>query len=336
MTSRARTARSAARADLLREASERILDPETIQAKLDGLQPGQASTLWDLYRQSRRDLTAQEMAQRAELLDLLKKTAADIEADVYSVFGKLGSETWSLSDVRRIGRDKALLDQITNRVGQLGGEMASTLEDGLLDRFKKTWADGAYRLDSVTPDSIEIRTGLIPDREILNLLNQEFNGGTFSDRLGLISDDMAQDIKSQLIQSMMAGESWSKAAMRIRGEMGASGARAVWRSEMIARTELGRAQTMANQALYDENSDVIEVVLFIAHPGACDICAEKNGKPVSEVGYPIEDTHPNCACDILAKPKDWKALAVAGDQHDAPEPQDQAAWAQDNGLGGSI
>lgn len=338
LASKTRIARAQERLARLREASERIADPEAIQAKLDGLQPGQKNVLWKLYRASRSELTVQELAIRKELLANLKATAKGIESDIYSVFSSLGKDNWTLANVKKIGRYQALLDQIHNRVGQLGEEMKSTLSDGLLDRFKKTWADGAYRLDSVTPESIGIRFGLFPDREILALVNEEFNGGTFSDRLGLITDDMAQDIKSQLVQSMMAGESWQDAARRIRAKMGAEGARAVWRSEMIARTELANVQVKASRYLAQENSDVVDDVIFIAHPWACDICMEKHGRPVSEVGYPIEDTHPNCACDILIVPKGWDKLAApTGDADDAPEhPVAASKWKRDNGLGGTL
>ncbi len=335
--SRPLTPRAQRRVDRLYEAAERIADPELIQTKLDGLAPGQKSLLWDLYRKSRVDLTSDEMALRRELIGNLKATADEIEADIYSVFSSLGTDGWTLAQVKRVGRFKSLLDQVANRVEALGGQLNSTLSDGLLDRFKAAWADGAYRLDAVTPESVNLRFGTMADSEIVALLNQEFNGGTFSDRLGIITDDMAQDIKSQLMQSMMSGESWQQAARRIRGEMGTVGAKAVWRSEMIARTELTRAQTTANKILYGQNEDVIEEVIFIAHPGACAICMAKHGKPVSEVGYPVDDTHPNCVCDILAVPKAWEDMANEADASDAPDKgPSRAKWERDNMIASAV
>ncbi len=69
---------------------------------------------------------------------------------------------------------------------------------------------------------------------------------------------MADKVKNQILRSMMAEESWQDTARRIRSEMGAVGQKSVWRAEMVARTELAHAQTVANTRLYAENADVIE------------------------------------------------------------------------------
>lgn len=324
-------ARRAARAGRLREASERIFDPGTIQSKLEGLTGAQQDVFWRLYRSSRSQLTMGEMQQRREIVGLFKQTASDIEADIFQTFQRMNVDNWSLAGVRRVGRGQQLLDQINDRIRALGGQVGGSLSDGLLDQFKKTWLDSAHRLDSLTPESVAIKTGLLPDREILSLLNQPFNGGTFSERLGLITDDMAHNIQQSLIRSMMAEESWSEAARRIRGEMGTAGQKSVWRAEMIARTELARSQEIANAQLYAENSDVIEKIIWTAHPGACDECKDLHGERITDpAGFP--PLHPNCVCDALAVPKSWDDLSEPGDGDFSITPQSRKQWAQDNNL----
>lgn len=322
-------ARAAARVARLREAAERIADPATIQAKLSGLPGAQKDTLLDLYRKSRAGLTDLEMAQRREIIALFRQTAKDIEADIFSVFSDIRAEggTWDLASVRRIGRDKTLFDQIKNRLNALGASVTSQIDDGILDQFKQTWIDGAYRLDVMTPTSTAINFGILPDREIGAMLAQPFKGGTFSERLGIITDEMALSIKNELIRSMMAEESWGDAARRIRDEMGTEGTSSVWRAEMIARTELGRAQELANAELYAQNSDVIEKVIWVAHPGACDVCMDLHGTEVNDVEeYPPTASHPNCLCDTLAVPKGWDALADSSDGSFPVRPPSMKSW----------
>lgn len=323
-------------ADRLREASEALLDPETIQAKLSALDADQQNLLLKLYRSDQGVLTASEARMRAELLRLFRQTSDQIEADIFQTFNYMGAgDGWDFNAVRRVGRLQQLLAQVTNRIRALGGQMGGSFSDGLLDQFKTTWTDSSYRLDVLTPESTNIKFGLLPDREIVAVLNEPWSGARFSDRLGVITDEMAHNVRQQIIKSMMAEESWQDTARRIRSEMGTSGQKSVWRAEMVARTELAHAQTVANAALYAENKDVIEQVVWVAHPGACDeICIPNHGRPVEEVGYPPEDSHPNCRCSILAVPKSWGGLASAEDGDFSLRPPSKAAWARDNGLGG--
>ncbi len=330
-----RSKRDADRSARLRESSERISDPATIEARLSGLSGKQQTLLMKLYRASRSRLTANELAVRRDLIQVFQDATADVESDVFRAFRGLGSDTWSLSSMRRIGRDQQLLYQIGNRLDRLGAEIDGRLTDGLLDQFKSTWVDGAYRLDVLTPPETAIRFGLLPDREIISMISQPWSGANFSQRLGIITDRMADDIKHQLAVSMASGEAWQDAARRVRSQMGTGGQRAVWRAEMIARTEMAHAQTMANAQLYDENADVIEDTVWVAHPGACEVCQANHGQPVSEVGYPPRDSHPNCVCDILAVPKSWGRLnADPGDF--SIRPPARSEWARDNQLADRI
>lgn len=322
----------------LREADERIHDPEAIEAKLSALEDDQKNLLLKLYRADQRVLNGSEAQMRAELLRLFKQTAEQIEADIFQTFNYMGAgDGWDFNAVRRVGRLQQLLAQVTNRVRALGGAMGGSFQDVLLDQFKKTWLDSSYRMDVLTPESVNIKFGLLPDREIIAVLNEPWSGARFSDRLGVITDEMAHNVRQQIIKSMMAEESWQDTARRIRGEMGTSGQKSVWRAEMVARTELAHAQTVANAALYAENKDVIEQVVWVAHPGACeDVCIPKHGQPVEEVGYPPEDSHPNCRCSILAVPKSWEGLAVPADGDFSLRQAPKKAWARDNGLGGTV
>lgn len=284
-----------------------------------------------IYRTQRRALTASEAAKRKEILSLFQKASKDIEADIFDVFHVLGQDNWDLASVRRIGRDKMLLDQVNNRIEALGGTLVGQLQDATLDQFKRTWAGSAYQLDQITPESVGVRFGMLPDQEILALLDQPFEGARFSDRLGLITDDMAHKIQQSLAYSMLSQDSWQDAARRIRDQMGTAGQGSVWRAEMIARTELARAQELANAELFSQNDDVIEKVIWVAHPTACDECKDMHGEEIEDTGdYP--PLHPNCVCSALAIPKSWEELASTDEGDFSISPKSRAKWAQENKM----
>ncbi len=318
------------RSAIFREAQERIYDQDTIDAQLDTLTDPQRSVLWKLYRGARGRATAAEAANRAELIKLFKQATGEIEGDVYQVFGALGSDTWDLASVRRIGRDQALVDQINDRIRALGGQVDGQLGDDLLAGFKAQVADSAHMMDALTPESVNLTFGLLPDTQIAAMLSEPWAGARYSDRLGLITSQMQADIKHALLRSMMSGDSWQDAARSIRGLMGTAGTGAVWRAEMIARTELRHAQELANEEFAAQNADVIADTVWVASPAACDECKAKHGRSVDEVGRPPEDSHPNCDCGTMNVPKAWGALAREGDDDFSIHPQSRQDWAAAN------
>lgn len=329
------TDRLAARAAIFREGQERVYDPGTIDARLDALTAPQKSVLWRLYRGNRAAATAEEDRQRAELLRLFKQTAIKVEGDVFQVFNSLGKDEWDLASVRRVGRDKQLIDQINDRIRALGGEVNGKLSDDLLDGFKAQWVDSAHQLDVLTPDSVNVAFGLVPDTQIAAMLDEPWAGAHFSDRLGVITSEMQAQVKHALLRSMMAQDSWQDTARAIRKLMGTEGAGAVWRAEMVARTELRHAQELANEQFAAENADVIADTVWVASPAACDECKDKHGKSVDEVGRPPEDSHPNCDCGTMNIPKSWAKLAKDDEEFDDSAVPAKGAWAKQNGLGGT-
>lgn len=82
-------------------------------------------------------------------------------------------------------------------------------------------------------------------------------------------------------------------------------------SKMVARTELSRAQTMGNMALYQAAG--IEKVMWVTSQGAnvCPECEELDGEvfDLDDVNEP--PLHPNCACALMAADEDVKYQEAA-------------------------
>jgi len=70
----------------------------------------------------------------------------------------------------------------------------------------------------------------------------------------------------------------------------------------LARSEIARAQSVGKLREYEELG-VKQVNLLTASKGVCPICtqlAEEGPYDIAEAPVPVDDTHPNCRCTIIA------------------------------------
>lgn len=77
----------------------------------------------------------------------------------------------------------------------------------------------------------------------------------------------------------------------------------VW-SKMVARTELSRAQTMGNIALYQAAE--IRTVMWATSQGdnVCPECEERDGEVYAIENIDAPPLHPNCACALMPADED--------------------------------
>jgi hypothetical protein len=76
------------------------------------------------------------------------------------------------------------------------------------------------------------------------------------------------------------------------------GRRVGYEASRLLRTTTAEAFNEGDRMSNKMNPGVHGETWLVA-PGCCKICEEKDGKDVTEVGYPPE--HPNCRCSLLAK-----------------------------------
>lgn len=75
------------------------------------------------------------------------------------------------------------------------------------------------------------------------------------------------------------------------------------RAEMIARTEISRAQVMGNLEMWMQSGAVTQVNWLVSEEAPCDECQElADGSPydIGDTPVPIDDSHPNCMCILAA------------------------------------
>jgi len=310
------------------------LDQAAIEERLKGLDQRKVGRFWRLYRGRQVDLNVAEVAQRRELRGLFRAALEDLNNEVRQSFDAVGVEKWDLATMRRTGRQDFLFRQIVNRIEALGGQTNGAIERSLVAQFKRAYAHGAYSAQELGANPEAIRFGIIPDQEILGMLYQDYQGANFSQRLGIITDDMAHRIQQGLMRSMIDQESWLQAAKRIRGEMGTSGRAATSRAEMIARTELRRASSLGGYQFRLENEEAIGKTVWLAHAGACPVCVDLDGRELDgPEDYPPALSHPNCTCTYMDLPI-GQTYGEFG-QTDQPQ-QTFKDWAADHGATGLI
>ena len=113
-------------------------------------------------------------------------------------------------------------------------------------------------------------------RSVKAVLESDFQGAHFSDRLWNKSDAFNADIEKAMRQVLIQGENPRVASREIRKHVKVTVDRTTYVSERLAITEGARVQT-ATQRLSFEEYDINKYV-YIAEPTACKICGSLNGK----------------------------------------------------------
>ena len=242
-------------------------------------------------------------AMRKLIDDLVRVNAVFMSGDQPSY------STW-----KQLNLDVKSAQVIAENINSFRGEFVQQLGDSLNQMYRDSYNSSIWALDQATPEIINPNYSL-PPNQALNIIFQEpWAGARFSDRIWSISDEWARRIQNELVDSILSGRSVADMASDIRDYVGVpddekliSRPRAsaqLYRATLIARTELIRAARMAQEQVYNDNSDILagdemtnkewsaKAGLF----GVCDDCREKNGHTPQEIldmGYGLQ-SHPNC------------------------------------------
>lgn len=137
-------------------------------------------------------------------------------------------------------------------------------------------------------------------RSVKAVLESDFQGAHFSDRLWNKSDAFNADLEKAMRQVLIQGENPRVASRNIRKHIKDTVDRTVYVSERLAITESARVQT-ATQKLSFEEYDISKYV-YIAEPTACKVCGALNGKVFNvadmRAGENAAPMHPFCKCSV--------------------------------------
>lgn len=286
----------------------------------------QTEAIRAVYDEANDALRANEDANVDVVLAAYKQAQNDILNAIQNVGRAEPDGQLTLDGLQTSGRLSELLQSIHSTAQALGAKVNQTIDTAAVDQYLQSYQRSVYGLDQATPDNVTVLYAPPPETAISILANAPYKGAMFSQRIGMITDEMAADVRDELMQGLVAGESMADIADRIQGVIGA-GSRAkdadaiAYRASVIARTEIMRVQNMARDTTYEQNSDIVEDDAWEVAPDdkLCDWCARREGLTDDEIekADPGDDPwgnstdkplHPNCRCDSVPKLKSWKDL----------------------------
>lgn len=241
------------------------------------------------------------------------------------------SEGWGLQSMQRTGRLQAMMDEIHQVLMDLKAQQNQIIEDAAVQQFNSGYQQTVYAMDQATPQDFVIPYTPPPMEAVQVLINTDYKGAMFSQRIGMITDGMASDIRDELVQSLINGEGIDDVSLRIRGILGADDpenlASYASRADTIARTEIMRAQGMARDFTYEQNSDIVDGTEWVVTPddALCPWCMRREGLSDQEIedAEPVDAAsgkedpwgtsseqplHPRCRCAKAPKLKSWSDL----------------------------
>jgi len=287
--------------------------------------------------QGMKAMRQQEERSIKALLAAFEEAQAKLKQKLAVIFEQAG-DAWDLGQMEYTGRLASLMAEVQRVIGELQGHLTGGLSNAAVEQFQESLRRSAYMLDQATPSNIAINVPVIPTEAAHALVATPYKGAMFSQRIGLISNAMASDIRDELVQSMINGESMRDAAKRVAsvlaGEDGTGGY--LSRAEAIARTEIMRAQNMGRASIFDANSDIMEdSAEWVATEDdrLCEWCMRRDGMSQEEIKKApqgedpwgndnVPPLHPHCRCTLAPRLKSWKELGL--DIPEEYEPEERA------------
>ena len=276
---------------------------------------------------SLRALRGLENANVDGVIASYRTAAEQIEARLALVMNDFPGGSWDLNTMSTTGRDQALFAEINQILGGLIDQTNAEIGTGAVKQFDASINQTAYTLDQASPPNIKPRVPTIPAYQVQALINEPFEGAMFSQRIGIITDQMAGDIRGQLMQSMINGEDMKKASARVFKVIGtdtlADPKAYVNRARTIARTEMMRAQNLGRAMTFEDNDELVEALVWVATGDGrlCMNCLRRDGMTREQItdapssgdpwGNKAEPPlHPNCRCTYTPQMKTWKELGI--------------------------
>lgn len=164
-------------------------------------------------------------------------------------------------------------------------------------------------LTEVSLDEMKRQAGIlgmtVPKPEILQrrvkaVLETDFQGAHFSDRIWNNSDEFTADIEKAMRQVLIQGKNPRVASREIRKHIKDGVDKSRYKSERLAITESARVQSQSQKLSFEEYN--IYKYEYIAEPTACDICGRLDGKIFNVADMAPGDNaapmHPHCRCSV--------------------------------------
>ncbi len=285
----------------------------------------QSEVIDSITQQAMDALRADEDDTADALLQAFEDAKANILARVQQAFP---GETWDMVSMSQ-GRTAQLIQEINAEIARLNGVLVTTTKTAVVDQFQDSAEWSAYMVDQATPPNVSVNLNLPPVSSLQAILSTPFQGAMFSQRYTAMTDAMASDIRDQLVQSMIGGESMDDAAGRVADVMGDANSASTFDALRIARTEIMRASNLgAYNTFQNQNAQLMAGTpnwYTTADDKLCPWCLGRDGHTEEEIkalhltargksdpwrGSATMPLHPFCRCRWTPNLKSWKQLGI--------------------------
>lgn len=169
--------------------------------------------------------------------------------------------------------------------------MTSDTEHFLLEKFTEAAREEFARQSGILGMTVvDAKTMQIMAEGVVNA---SFHNATWSERLWANQQALKAELNTLLNRGIMQGKNPRVLARELRKAIQSS----VFDSERLMITEMARIQT--DVFINSMHEAGIDRCVYIAEPGACEVCAPLNGK-VMKVGQTGIPKHPRCRCSQAA------------------------------------
>ena len=253
---------------------------ETIQEQIDGFYMRYAGS---------EGLTRSEAMKRADQMDVTKFANKAKKAVKEKDFSPETNEWLKMYNLKmKVSRLELLKEEINWELIQMYDKDYQLISESLREEARLELERQAGILGNSAKGAV---------KRIEGIVNADFYGKNFSERVwgrtGLYQSTQKEVLKSlNGIYATMDG--YRRERNRLMERMGTT----EYETMRLLRTENARIGSQTQVEAYKENG--FTHFIYVAEPGACDICGPLDGKifPVSEaqIGLNLKPLHPNCRC----------------------------------------
>lgn len=135
-----------------------------------------------------------------------------------------------------------------------------------------------------------------PIDKYMGIINADFYGNNFSDKIWGYARDMDRDIESSLSRIYTDMMGYQTERERLKKKFNASD----YEAQRLLRTEMRRVNSQLQEEMLKDNG--FTHMIYVTEPGACEICAPLENKAIPiediEIGINQPPMHPNCYCSM--------------------------------------
>lgn len=264
----------------------------------------------DYYKRHQLDFIKLSDLQEKELSRLYIQAAGEIKARAKDIIGQEGL-TAAQARIR--------INSLLREAARLSNNFEKLLDKSIIESVDLSTEVNKIILSDYAK-AVKAAGGKFNATKILNKVNPEAikaiynriwtDGLKLSDRLWLLDRRTKQEIERIVMQHVISGgaasdrvtisalENLLNPAYTPAKLTSLHGRKVGYEASRLLRTTMAEAFAEGDRLSNRVNPGITDT-LVLTSPGACEICAPKEGKSVKEEGYPIY--HPQCRCTTISE-----------------------------------